>query len=53
MGTMLQVNGKDERIRVWRLQGSLVKASVATGARAGDELQRRGRRQPGKGYDRP
>ena len=54
---MLQVNGKDERIRVWKLQRMLVQASVATCARTGEKqrgpIKGRDRREPGKGYDRP
>jgi hypothetical protein len=54
---MLQVNGKDERIRVWRTQRLLVQASVATSARTGEKQRRPGKRQdrrgPWTGYDRP
>jgi hypothetical protein len=54
---MLQVNGKDERIRVWRLQRELVQASVATYARTSEKqhgpVKGRDRRGPWKGYDRP
>jgi hypothetical protein len=57
MRAMLQVNGKDERIRVWQLQRVLVQASVATCARTGEKqhgpVKGRDRRQPEKGYDRP
>ena len=54
---MLQVNGKDERIRVWMLQRTLVQASVATCARTGEKqrgpAKGQDRREPWKGYDRP
>jgi hypothetical protein len=54
---MLQVNGKDERIRVWRLQRELVEASVARCARTSEKQRFPGtgkdRREPWKGYDRP
>jgi hypothetical protein len=54
---MLQVNGKDERIRVWKLQRQLVRASVNTCARTGEKqrgpLKGHDRREPWKGYDRP
>jgi RNase P subunit RPR2 len=54
---MLQVNGKDERIRVWRSQRELVQASVATCERTGEKqrfpVKGHDRREPWKGYDRP
>jgi hypothetical protein len=54
---MLEVNGKDERIRVWQLQRQLVRASVETCARTSEKhrapLKGRDRREPWKGYDRP
>jgi hypothetical protein len=54
---VLQVNGKDERIRVWRTQRLLVQASVATSARTGEKqrfpVKGMDRREPWKGYDRP
>jgi hypothetical protein len=54
---MLQVNGKDERIRVWRLQRQLVSASVAVSARTSEKqrfpVKGYDRREPWKGYDRP
>jgi hypothetical protein len=54
---MLQVNGKDERIRVWQLQRQLVQVSVATSARTGEKqrnpIKGHDRREPWKGYDRP
>ena len=54
---MLQVNGKDERIRVWRTQRLLVQASVATSTRLGEKHRRpvkgQDRRSPWTGYDRP
>jgi hypothetical protein len=57
MRAMLQVNGKDERIRVWKLQRTLVQASVATCARTGEKqrgpAKGQDRREPWKGYDRP
>jgi hypothetical protein len=54
---MLQVNGRDERIRVWRSQRQLVQASVAACGRTGEKqsfpTKGRDRREPWKGYDRP
>ena len=54
---MLQVNGKDERIRVWRLQRQLVERSAAASARATEKqrfpVKGHDRREPWKGYDRP
>jgi hypothetical protein len=54
---MLQVTGKDERIRVWRTQRLLVQASVATSTRTGEKhrspVKGQDRRGPWTGYDRP
>jgi hypothetical protein len=53
---MLQVNGRDERIRVWQLQRRLVEASVMTCSRTGEKqrpTKGNDRREPWKGYDRP
>jgi hypothetical protein len=54
---MLQVNGNDERLRVWQLQRELVRTSVATCDRTGAKDRRlpkgTDRRDPGRGYDRP
>jgi hypothetical protein len=53
MREMLQVNGKDERIRVWRLQRDLVQTSVTMCGRTSEKQQGHDRREPCKGYDRP
>jgi hypothetical protein len=54
---VFQVNGKDERIRVWKAQRQLVQASVATSARTSEKqrypVKGQDRREPWKGYDRP
>jgi hypothetical protein len=54
---MLQIMGKDERVRVWRLQRELVSASVMTCDRTGEKHRRvakgTDRRDPHRGYDRP
>jgi hypothetical protein len=54
---MLQVNGNDERLRVWQLQRELVRISVATCTRTGAKerpvAKGTDRRDPGRGYDRP
>ena len=54
---MLQVNGRDERIRVWQLQRRLVEASMTACSRTGEKqrhpVKGNDRREPWKGYDRP
>jgi hypothetical protein len=54
---MLQVNGTDERIRVWQTQRLLVQASVSVSARTGEKqrnpVKGHDSREPWKGYDRP
>jgi hypothetical protein len=54
---MFQVNGKDERIRVWRSQRELVNASLALCARTSEKqrnpVKGHDRREPWTGYDRP
>jgi hypothetical protein len=54
---MLQITGKDERVRVWRLQRELVNASVIACERTGEKFRpiAKGadRRDLHRGYDRP
>jgi hypothetical protein len=54
---MVQITGKDERVRVWRLQRELVNASVIRCGRTGEKYRAvakgTDRRDPHRGYDRP